>query len=209
MNYAEKLREARTEIIELDPDCMISEISLVSKFLTGLGPDYDIFLTSFHQKHSLLPERDEKNEITKAAVTFDEAIQAAEREEQNMKGREDNKTALLAISQNTQKIKGCEHCHKPYHTKDECWRLHPGLGRKHHEEKYRERKRKRSNSYNKENKKPKGNELTEENKIELLVGLSYSILNSIEAIYLIAANIDINLTATFFLDFSCSHHSSC
>ena len=74
MNYAEKLREARTEIIELDPDCMISEISLVSKFLTGLGPDYDIFLTSFHQKHSLLPERDEKNKIIKAAVTFNEAI---------------------------------------------------------------------------------------------------------------------------------------
>jgi hypothetical protein len=48
MNYAEKLREARTEIMELNPDYTISEISLVSKFLTGLGPDYDIFLTSFH-----------------------------------------------------------------------------------------------------------------------------------------------------------------
>ena len=48
----------------------------------------------------------------------------------------------------------------------------------------------------------------EENKIKLLVGLSYSILNSIEAIYLIAANIDINLTVTFFLDFSCFYYSS-
>jgi len=48
MNYVEKLREARTEIIELDPDYIISEISLVSKFLTGLGLDYDIFLTSFY-----------------------------------------------------------------------------------------------------------------------------------------------------------------
>ena len=212
MNYAEKLREARTEIIELDPDCMISEISLVSKFLTGLGPDYDIFLTSFHQKHSLLPERDEKNEITKAAVTFDEAIQAAEREEQNMKGREDNKTALLAISQNTQKTtKGCEYCHKLYHTKDRCWDLHPELKRKYHNEKYGERKRKRSDSNSKENKKLKGksDEPMEENEIEPLVGLSYSISDSIEAIHLMAADIDINLTATFFLDSGCSHHSGC
>ena len=44
--------------------------------------------------------------------------------------------------------------------------------------------------------------------IKLLIGLSYSILNSIKAIYFIAADIDINLTATFFLDFSCSYHSS-
>jgi len=63
--------------------------------------------------------------------------------------------------------------------------------------------------YSKENKKPKGNKPTEENEIEPIVGLSYSISDSIEAIYLIAANIDINLTATFFLNSSCSYYSGC
>jgi hypothetical protein len=63
--------------------------------------------------------------------------------------------------------------------------------------------------YSKENKKPKGNEPIEENEIELIVGLSYSILDSIEAIYLMAANIDINLTATFFLDSGCFYYSRC
>ena len=188
---------------------MISKISLVNKFLTGLSPDYNIFLTSFHQKHSLLPEQNKKNEITKAAVTFNEAVQAVERKEQNMKGWEDNKTALLAISQNTQKTKGCEHCHRLYHTKDECWKLYPDLGRKHHEEKNRERKRKQSNSYSKENKKPKGNKYTDKNEIELIAGLSYSVLNSIEASHFMAADIDINLITTFFFDFSYSHHSGC
>jgi len=37
----------------------------------------------------------------------------------------------------------------------------------------------------------------EENEIEPIVGLSYSILDSIEAIYLIVANIDINLIVNF------------
>ena len=37
-----------------------------------------------------------------------------------------------------------------------------------------------------------------EKKIKLLIGLSYSILDSIKAIYFIAADIDINLTVTFF-----------
>ena len=49
----------------------------------------------------------------------------------------------------------------------------------------------------------------EETEIELIAGLSYSILDSIEAIHLIAADIDINLTATFFLNSGCSYHFGC
>ena len=107
-------------------------------------------------------------------------------------------------------IKGCEHCHKLYYIKDRYWDLHLELKRKYHNKKYRERKRKQSNFNSKENKKLKGksDKPIKENKIEPLVGLNYSILNNIKAIYLITADIDINLTVTFFLDFSCSHHSS-
>jgi len=49
----------------------------------------------------------------------------------------------------------------------------------------------------------------EENKIELIAGLSYSVLDSIEAIYLIAADIDINLIMTFFLNSGYFYYSSC
>ena len=63
-------------------------------------------------------------------------------------------------------------------------------------------KKKWSNFYNKENKKPKSrnDELIKENVIELIAGLSYFILDSIKSIYFIAANIDINLIAIFFLN---------
>ena len=107
-------------------------------------------------------------------------------------------------------IKGCKYCHKFYYIKDRYWDLHLEFKRKYHNEKYGERKRKRSDSNSKENKKLKGksDEPIKENEIKPLVGLSYSILDSIEAIHLMAANIDINLIATFFLDFGCSHHSS-
>ena len=93
-------------------------------------------------------------------------------------------------------IKGYKYCHKLYYIKDKYWDLYPELKRKYH---------------NKKNKKLKGksNKPIKENEIKPLVGLNYSILDSIEAIHLMAANIDINLTVTFFLDFSYSHHSSC
>ena len=107
-------------------------------------------------------------------------------------------------------IKGYKYCHKLYYIKNRYWDLHLKLKRKYHNKKYGERKRKRSDFNSKENKKLKGksDEPIKENKIELLVGLSYSILDSIEAIHLMAADIDINLTATFFLDSGCSYYSS-
>ena len=97
-------------------------------------------------------------------------------------------------------IKGCKYYHKFYYIKDRCWDLHLELKKKYHNKKYGERKRKRSDFNSKENKKLKGksNKSINENKIEPIVGLNYSILNSIEAIHLIAADIDINLTVTFF-----------
>jgi hypothetical protein len=107
--------------------------------------------------------------------------------------------------------KGCKHCHKLYYIKDKYWDLHPEFKRKYYNKKYRERKRKQSDFNSKENKKLKGksNKPIKENEIEPIVGLSYSISDSIKAIHFIAANIDINLTATFFFNSSCSHHSSC
>ena len=93
-DFAEKLREARTELLELDPTCEIGEPQFVNKFLTGLGSSFDVFLTSFYQTHSLIPKRDEKNEVVEKAATFEEAVMAAEKEEQSQKNREE-KTAYV------------------------------------------------------------------------------------------------------------------
>jgi gag-polypeptide of LTR copia-type len=82
-DFAEKLREARNELLELDATCLIGEPHFVNKFLTGLGSSFDIFLTSFYQNHALILVRDKNKAVTTAAVTFEEAFIAAEKEEQN------------------------------------------------------------------------------------------------------------------------------
>ena len=108
-------------------------------------------------------------------------------------------------------IKGCKHYHKLYYIKNRYWNLYLKLKRKYHNKKYRERKRKQSDFNSKENKKLKGksNKPIKKNKIKPIVGLSYSISDNIEAIHFIVTDIDINLTVTFFLNSSCSHHFGC
>ena len=64
MDFAEKLREARAELLELDKSCQIGEPHFVNKFLTGLGPAFDTFLTAFYQSHSLIPERNDAEVVT-------------------------------------------------------------------------------------------------------------------------------------------------
>ena len=49
----------------------------------------------------------------------------------------------------------------------------------------------------------------EENKNKSIAGLSYFVLNSIKAIHFITVDTDINLMATFFFNFGCSHHFGC
>jgi hypothetical protein len=93
-DFAEQLQEARNELLELDETCLIGEPHFVNKFLSGLGPSFDIFLTSFYQTHSLIPERGDKNEIATKAVTFETAVIAAEKEEQSQMVREEKLRTL-------------------------------------------------------------------------------------------------------------------
>ncbi|KAF1981047.1 hypothetical protein K402DRAFT_343196, partial [Aulographum hederae CBS 113979] len=80
-HFASQLRKARAELLELDSDCAVGEPHFVNKFLTGLGPDYKPFLTAFYQNHQLIPTRKDDGEVTAKAVTLDEALVLAEREE--------------------------------------------------------------------------------------------------------------------------------
>jgi hypothetical protein len=115
-DFAEQLQEARNELLELDETCLIGEPHFVNKFLSGLGPSFDIFLTSFYQTHSLIPERDDKKEIATKAVTFETAVMAAEKEEQSQKVREE-KLAYLAKgggSGDAKEVPWCSHCDKAF-----------------------------------------------------------------------------------------------
>lgn len=132
MNFAERLREAQSELLQLDETCKIGTPQFINKFLTGLGPEYEVFLTAFYQNHNLLPERGPNGEITKPAVTFEVALAAAEQEEMNIQQRERAKTqtALLARMRGPGKdrvAQTCGHCNKPGHTKAGCFGLHPDL----------------------------------------------------------------------------------
>ncbi|KAI8395922.1 hypothetical protein FOFC_21452 [Fusarium oxysporum] len=133
MNFAERLREAQSELLQLDETCKIGRPQFINKFLTGLGPEYEVFLTAFYQNHNLLPERGPNGEVTKPAVTFEIALSAAEQEEMNLQQREKDKiqqTALLARAHSNRKdrtIQTCDHCNKPGHTKAGCFGLHPDL----------------------------------------------------------------------------------
>ncbi|RKK06432.1 hypothetical protein BFJ65_g18629 [Fusarium oxysporum f. sp. cepae] len=52
MNFAERLREAQSELLQLDETCKIGRPQFINKFLTGLGPEYEVFLTAFYQNHN-------------------------------------------------------------------------------------------------------------------------------------------------------------
>ncbi|KAG7423459.1 Retrovirus-related Pol polyprotein from transposon TNT [Fusarium oxysporum f. sp. raphani] len=133
MNFAERLREAQSELLQLDETCKIGTPQFINKFLTGLGPEYEVFLTAFYQNHNLLPERGSNGEVTKPAVTFEIALTAAEQEEMNIQQREKTKTqqtALLAGTRGLRKdrvTQTCDHCNKPGHNKAGCFGLHPDL----------------------------------------------------------------------------------
>ncbi|PVH90526.1 hypothetical protein DM02DRAFT_547631, partial [Periconia macrospinosa] len=112
--FAEKLRTARNEIHLLDESCKISEPHFVNRFLTGLGDSYNVFLTSFYQNNRLIPERDAQNVITKDAVTFDEAVIAAEKEEQRQRFSERSREETALVAQRRPQIY-CHECGKNGH----------------------------------------------------------------------------------------------
>ncbi|KAI1097146.1 hypothetical protein F4804DRAFT_352342, partial [Jackrogersella minutella] len=130
-----QLRQIQTDFGKLDKTCVINEPHLIHKFLFSLGPDYNTFLSSFSQHHSIIPERGPDDQITKNAVTFDEAIRAAQHEEQQLEHQksQDNTKALAAFRNNKRKDPPvCTHCSKAgrrmtRHESDKCFYEHPEL----------------------------------------------------------------------------------
>jgi hypothetical protein len=124
MEYANKLRQLRAELLEMDDTCQIGEPHFVNKFLCGLGPDYEVFLTAFNQNHNILPIRDPNNRsvVIKEAVTFETAIVAASQEEERQRGVTARTAHRAMVAQGTP---CCGHCGRKGHDKLTCWKLHP------------------------------------------------------------------------------------
>lgn len=72
-------------MIALDKAVLLGECFLINKFLKGLGPEYDIFITATSLTNSLLPERDEDGTITRDPVTYRQIVKLAEHEELTLK----------------------------------------------------------------------------------------------------------------------------
>jgi hypothetical protein len=219
-DFAEKLREARTELLELDSTCTIGEPHFVNKFLTGLGSNFDVFLTSFYQTHSLIPERHGENEITVKAVTFEEAVMAAEKEEQSLKIR-DEKVAYLANggrggsgNGDAKEVPWCTHCRKAFHTRESCFALHPNL-KKAHEEKRSERKQKRNSQKRNHDKKKEevgGTSQDDAGDLESSpnAALAWQLPDDMQRVGFMAAQESAGpLKDVYVADTGCSQHSIC
>ncbi|KAK1918672.1 hypothetical protein P3342_001721 [Pyrenophora teres f. teres] len=131
-DFAERLRTAKAELEALDSDVTIAEPFFVDHFLSGLNENYASFLATFHQTHSLIAQRGTDDVVQKAAASFEEAVQAAERFEQGLKGLAAAKDFGL-IAQGSQptnqyKRKGpCSFCRHPGHDATDCYKKHPHL----------------------------------------------------------------------------------
>ncbi|KAK2930252.1 hypothetical protein FoTM2_010593 [Fusarium oxysporum f. sp. vasinfectum] len=141
MEYANKLRQVRAELLEMDDTCQIGEPHFVNKFLCGLGPDYEVFLTAFNQNHNILPIRNpsNRNVVLKEAVTFETAIFAASQEEDRQRSATAKMAHRAMMAQDTS---CCGYCGRKGHDRSTCWRIHPELRRDRIKAGYERRQRK-------------------------------------------------------------------
>ena len=144
LDFAEQLRTLYNKLAELGDGCRIPSPFLVNKFMSGLGPDYDVFNTAFFQTRSLISTAADADLGTQAvtAVALDDIIMAANLEEQKQKSRDDTKaflssqtnaiTAKYAVNPANPKerlrpVSYCNHCNKIGHFDEKCFVLHPEM----------------------------------------------------------------------------------
>ncbi|GAP90208.2 putative Gag-Pol [Rosellinia necatrix] len=123
LQLADDLHNIRLDMAIVSPDCKVSEPTFLNEFLSALGPDYVPFATSFRENHRIVPKRDLKGDITEAAVTFEDAVQETQAEEQFLKATKDHNATLIAIPR-------CTGCRERGNTAPKCYNLHPELAPK-------------------------------------------------------------------------------
>lgn len=124
--YAEKLQKARTEIGKVHETCKIGDPLFLTKFLGGLGPDYDTFLTSFYNNNTLIPGKTATGGDI-PAISFTAVLQAVETEEQRQKGAQ-AKVAMMAStppsSMQNASLPDCLYCRNVLRIENPKMRIH-------------------------------------------------------------------------------------
>lgn len=212
-DFSNKLREARDAIELLDKSCGIKEPHFINKFLRGLGPPWDIWLTSFNIGHPLLPSKNSAGEITRKAVSFEEAVMAAEEEEQSRVNEEVTKTALISMTtsgdRKTIEDSGCTHCGKLYHTAANCFELRPDLKKAFEEKKRKRREKKKEDSAKRQKKGEKNGGDEGASNAPLVATLAYQIPESFDHVSFMATRRTNFMQDVYVADTGCSQHSSC
>lgn len=132
MDFAEKLRKAKNELLELDSSCKIGELYFIHKFLSSLSPSFDIFRATFSQTHSLLPIK-AAGGIASTAAEHSTNSYGSRKRRLKQQESEAAKSILISSShppvgnQTTITVPYCTHCKKNYHSVDDRWVLHPDL----------------------------------------------------------------------------------
>ena len=187
----------KNELLKLDLSCKIRDHHFVHQFLSGLGNEYKIFLATFNQTYSPIKTAAADDVAAVKAVTFDEAVMAAEKEEQRMKHQEEPKSAYIGTGtkanpdQVTLNVPYCTHCHKNYHTATDCWALHPEL------KKQSNNKKRRFNGGNNQSKRSKP---TDDNEDQYNFGGA--------SVHLMASSGQTDLLNLWALDTGCTQHLS-
>lgn len=132
-DYCIQFDQIRTELMDLDPECVFPRVILVKKFLQGLGPAFNNWEMSFNQQHSIIGDDDTPG------VTLLEAQGSARVEEQRLKGN--SATVGLLSNANGKRPRyvnpngpaalgrWCYQCRHAGHWDHECWAQHPELQR--------------------------------------------------------------------------------
>lgn len=211
--FAERLRTAKAELESLDSSVAIAEPFFVDHFLSGLTPEYSTFLATFHQTHSLIAEKDGNGGTTKAAVTFNQAVTAAERFEQGLQSLDRPREIGLVARQSGSLKPGtpCTVCGKAYHTANECWQKYPHLKEEFHktDRGRRNLKHKKSKVNVNEIPLPSAGGLAHQQRLpEFEGGAGFGFVATAMS-GLSASQNTAYLSRHWVLDTGCSHHISC
>lgn len=101
IDYAKKLQKTKNKLFKLNSSCKIGEPHFIHKFLSELGTGYEIFLATFSQTYSLIRISIVDGVIVVAAVMFDKAVMAIEKEKQWIKYQEEPKSAYIGTRTKT------------------------------------------------------------------------------------------------------------
>ena len=150
-DFPRQLTEVTNELAMLGDECKMPTAFLVNKFLCGLGPEFDTWLTGFYSNHSLISVKADLAMGTAAikAVTFEEAVFGANEEEQRMKGNKEAEKAFVAktapvpaassSAASASSRPTCTGCGRLGHEETVCFQSHPDLKKRHYEQKDKER----------------------------------------------------------------------